>query len=80
MDLLRAEDPSVYRKTCALYVALFHIGPTKYRSAYRKFVKALGDQQDWAGAAVEHLQVLDQVDLQEAARKLHDQKLSVPGR
>ena len=54
-----AGDAEVARKRQAVYMALFQTGPAKYRRAYKRFLKAIGDGGDWTVAATECLLSLD---------------------
>ncbi len=63
-------DATMHRKRQALYMALFHAGAARYRKAYKKFLKAIGDGADWSAAAAEHLLSLDQAKMRADAAKL----------
>lgn len=66
----KREDREPYMRRNALYVALFQTGPAKYRKAYKLFLRALDEGEDWDAAAAEHLLSLDEARMQKDAAKL----------
>lgn len=65
-----AGDAEIARKRQALYMALFHAGPARYRKAYKRYLKAIGDGEDWTVAATEYLLSLDLEKMQRDAAAL----------
>ena len=51
-------------------MALFHAGPARYRKAYKRYLKAIGDGEDWTVAATEYLLSLDLEKMQRDAAAL----------
>lgn len=48
-------DWGAHAEQAHLYVLLFHRGPAKYKSAYKRFLALMADTGDWEAAASKHL-------------------------
>ena len=70
LDALNGQgDGSAFSKQSFFYGCFFHAGPSKYRKAYKRFLKAWRETGDGKRAAEKHLYSLGVAKIQEAATK-----------
>lgn len=69
LEAVRERDSEGWRRQAFYSVAVLRAGPSRYRAAYKRFLKEYAATSDWESALRNHLEPLDWEALRDAARR-----------